>query len=517
MALKSKQLQSWFFQHIKDSGTPYGLDKNQAAIVLDTHQNTIVTARAGSGKTRTIVAKIIFLIAHEKIKPEEIIVFAFNKKARTEINERLAKITFDEQPIFASTPSIATTFHAFAYKTLGGKPVIGNNIITEPHEDRLLKVILQKLTDKIPDEKEISLVKQFITRAEQQFFQDYHKLETKIQTLEDSETAALLAHALTIYHRYLKKHKLINFNQMVADASKSLASAYAYKYIFVDEYQDFSLLFLTLIKELIKHCKSPHLLVVGDDWQAINRFAGSNVEYFIHFEKYFTEDCKKLFIPTNYRSGKLIVKNANFFMDKALNDPAGCQSKNKIKSHIFLCDISKTPFDYCKHKELVKKLTIKDDISPPLMLCQYLRVVLEVIKRHPGKTIKLLHRNNDFSFHGYTLELFTNIVKSLIKNPELISSSTVHRSKGLESDIVVLFEIDTEKFPSKPKGNELFSIFGDNTEVQLADEHRLFYVALTRPKEALYILTKSAKNTTQKYNFLNYLDDNFLTDFTLPT
>lgn len=461
-----KNLQRWFKTNVKDKDVPYGLDKNQARIVFDSHKNTLVTARAGSGKTRTIVAKIVYLLAHENIKPEEIIVFAFNKKACTEINERLTSITYKDQPLFSKPPCIATTFHAFAYLILGGTKVLKNRLIAE---------------------EESESCSQFITRAEQKFFKDYNALLSKIKNQKNPETRKILLKEfknLEKYHQNLATKNQINFNQLIALASEKLTKSNhktPYKYIFVDEYQDFSLLFLTLTKALRKTCKHAHLLAVGDDWQAINRFAGSDVEYFKNFKKYFPEDCINLRIPTNYRSGKRIVKNANYFMSRSLKDFAGCKAKNKTKSTIF----------YQKSEN-------------------YFEIVQKIVNNCQNKSIKILSRNNDLRFRHLSLE---NFVKKIEPGNNMLSFSTIHRSKGLEADVVILLEIDAEKFPSKDKTGGLYEIFGDTSEILFADEARLFYVALTRAKEKLYILSKNPKSTKekQKYNFFSYLSPDFLT------
>lgn len=498
-----KTLQKWFKTHIKDQGRPYTLDKDQAKIVLDGHKNSLVTARAGSGKTRTIVAKVVYLIAHERIAPENIIIFAFNRKAKTEVNERLAQITFDDKPLFDTVPDLATTFHAFSYKLLEEK-----NLITEEETDEKLTEILETLIGTkrkaSPErfDKLLSSSKQFITRAEQQFFKDYLKLEEKIADLEPGKirsTLELFEKARKTYHSYLKFSKKINFNQLIAKSCEKLPEKTPYEYIFIDEYQDFSLLFLTLIKSLRETCKNAKLLAVGDDWQAINRFAGGNVEYFKNFEKYFPEDCKKLFIPTNYRSGKRIVRNANFFMSEALKDFNGCHAGNKLKSSIFVGNPGKIeiPLETLRKKD--KTLLIK---------AQYKLLVEKIIEENPEKSIKILSRNNNLSFDS-----LENFVESLEKPENAdVSFSTIHKSKGLEADIVILLEINANEFPAPDKSEGLYEIFGDNTKTLLEDEHRLFYVALTRPKEKLYILTKSTHidKATKKYNFLSYLSEDFL-------
>lgn len=492
----ARELQKWFESHIADDGTPYRLDKHQAKIVLDCHKNTLVTARAGSGKTRTIVAKVSYLLTYEKIPPEEIIIFAFNRKARAEINERLLKITFDNQPLFDKIPNLATTFHAFAYKALGGKEVLASKMISEQKDLEILQTICRNLLKKSFTSKTVEIAKQFITRSEQQFFTNYGSLADKISQLPETNSKQklrLLYRILVHYKKQLKSQNLTNFNEIMADAAAKIArenSALNYSYIFVDEYQDFSKLFLNLIQSIREKCPDAHLLAVGDDWQAINRFAGSNVDYFLNFQKYFPENSAKLFIPTNYRSGKIIVRSANFFMSKALGDFNGCKSGNKLRAKIFYKN---------------------------MMFENYPKIIAKIIEDNPGKSIKLLSRNNEISFERGTLSAFVEKVRKSLKpslNVEL-SESTIHRSKGLESDVVILLEIDANKFPSPDKTGGLYEIFGDTKRNLFLDEARLFYVALTRPKEKLYILSKSPipRKETKKYNFFSYLNSEWLEEF----
>lgn len=425
----ARSLQNWFKNHITEENRPYTLDKNQAEIILDRHKNTLVTARAGSGKTRTIVAKIVYLLTHEKYRPEELIAFAFNRKARAEINERLTKITYDGVALFTEPPAIAATFHAFAYyivKNAGGEIPKGDG----------------------PGDI------------------DFYALLLK--------AAPLIAEQQTPYRQ-----------------------------IMLDEYQDFSGPFMRLITGLRQSCPEAKLLAVGDDWQAINRFAGSDLKYFRDFSRYFPEDATHLYILNNYRSGKAIVKMANYFMGEALGDYQGGRSRCPKKAKIYLRDISKAG--------------ARRQAGIPLLLSNYLETVLQIIAQNPEGEIKILSRNNELSFHDYSLVDFVETVKKLRPEAaERISYSTIHRAKGLEAETVVLLEIDAKKFPN------LSTVTGESPEeVALGrrqlfeDEARLFYVALTRAKERLYILTKTPRVTkkNRRENFLAYLNDEWIEEF----
>lgn len=92
------------------------------------------------------------------------------------------------------------------------------------------------------------------------------------------------------------------------------------KYILIDEYQDFSELFHRLIEAIKTHNQKALFFCVGDDWQSINGFAGSELQYYQNFKQYFTNSIR-LNISTNYRSASSIVKNGNILM-QGLGEPA---------------------------------------------------------------------------------------------------------------------------------------------------------------------------------------------------
>ena len=574
MLSKTKLLQRWFLDHITSADEPYSLDPHQAKIVLDNHKNTLVTARAGSGKTRTIVAKCIYLLAHEKVNPEEIIIFAFNRKARAELNERLHLVQYQGNPILPPDINPATTFHAFAHHLLKDEPYqLAEATRTENFLKNVLALFLHKNQQTNREQRELlrelSRLEQFITRSEQLFFDDYTKLGQKISALTPSANRRELErnfNILNAYHAKMNELGLMNYNQMIAFATKKLHqnanlanaknentiansdSAHAnpenaianfedantknktaianlkssnanlettiansplaetknFRYIFIDEYQDFSLLFLNLILALRENCPGSHLLAVGDDWQAINRFAGSDVKYFQNFSTYFPEDNIKLFIPTNYRSGKHIVENANYFMANSLRDFQGCKSGQKSRTEIKIMDIRKTP------------LSISEQTNIPLGIRQLLYDTLLIAVRNPNKSIKILSRNNMLSYKNWSLEKFAQLVRHNMKKQKLktdnLTFSTIHKSKGLESDIVILLEVDDDKFPAPDRDGDLYKIFGETEATRKFDAYLLFYVAITRAKEKLFILT-STPPTHQKNsdNILNFLDDRFLT------
>lgn len=109
-----KTVQDWFSEHVKLDGEPYTLDLDQARAVADQHYNTLVVARAGSGKTRVIVAKVAYLVRYCRVSLDEIAIFMFNRAAAAEVNQRIAAVVVDGQPLASTTPQVASTFHKYA-------------------------------------------------------------------------------------------------------------------------------------------------------------------------------------------------------------------------------------------------------------------------------------------------------------------------------------------------------------------------------------------------------------------
>ncbi|MBR2997270.1 ATP-dependent helicase [Candidatus Saccharibacteria bacterium] len=553
-----QEVQKWFEKHVSLHGEPYFLDKEQAAAVCDSHKNTLVTARAGSGKTRIIVAKIAYLIHQEGIKPAEISAFVFNRTAAAEINQRLTEVKIDDVPLLTETPNIATTFHKFALDTL--KQADKNpRIISEEARDELIKVIIKQhtrfrnplktaqiLQPTLPIEPQmLGLISQFINRAQQKYpgMIGFKKLTQIIKNYSaDPQTKIFYDFALPIYQEYrqsLKKQEKIDFNVLMSDAaglfakisingtfeglSQTAADAtrkstvmlihalQAKHYLLIDEYQDFSYLFLNLVNQLRKLCPEAHLFAVGDDWQAINRFAGSDCTYFLNFADFFSEDTYKINLVTNYRSDRKIVDSASNYMIKATGQNAAkITAFSKKSGKIHRVNYLKTRFDTEDIKgdalydsafqhALADEMYPSNSINlPPTTAAKLLKATLKIIKKHhKAEQILILHRHNFTSFPGLTLSKFYRALKQVtIQNyiltteefDQRVSWLTIHRSKGLEADVVIILEADNKLLFSDFKNN-LFEIFGDNHTTNREDQYRLYYVAITRAKHHLYLLT----------------------------
>lgn len=536
---------NWFRDHVTLFGQPYTLDDDQVRAAIDDHKNTLVTARAGSGKTRVIVAKVAYLVTHGLANLDEIAIFMFNRTAAAEVNQRIAEVKVDNIPLAsissASARDIApaSTFHKFALDLIqlaGERPEI---ISTEEH-DALIAQLLQQTLDELhlklslKDQQELlGITNNFITRAGQ-----YYPSRNGLQNLESQVSQYCAEHhnkpdfaknirfhqvSLDVYRRYLAALHApkIDFNLLMATATELLLSSNCpdvlrrrirpLKYILIDEYQDFSYLFFALVQAMRRITPEAHLFCVGDDWQAINRFAGSDVNYFINFAQFFPENIINIPLATNYRSDRCIVERANRYMLTNYN-PEATPARAFSRKHgkIYHYNPNKIRFDRSDLAEdclgdgqillaLSQATAGKIPLEKiPIGAAKLLKSVLRIIQRHPHNDIMLLHRHNFTSFDGITLEVFLQALHHLVPAQGIMPAiafnqqvrcMTMHKSKGLESDIVILLEMNRDIIQSQHPHATIFQLFGDTREAEIADQQRLIYVALTRAKHKLYLLS----------------------------
>ncbi len=481
---------------------------------------------------------------------EEIAVFMFNRTAAAEVNQRIGAVEIDGVPLRefcrVKEVKIASTFHKFALdlvKLNGENP----QIISESERDQLIRKSFRKAVNEYrqklsPQEYEetLRLVSSFIARAGQK----YIGKASAAKLNADVDSYINLYQSSPAYQHNINLHKLclatyqnylcalafpkVDFNLLMARAieilqnsplnSKTLTCNSVdkrvsyYKYIMVDEYQDFSDLFFQIIQAARRHCPAAYLFAVGDDWQAINRFAGSDVNYFINFANYFPEDTINIPLVTNYRSDKKIVENANRYMLEHYDHKAAkAKPFSKKSGKVKRLKLEKVKFnakdigeDALSDGRFQLALTRVCGGNPAdyQAAARLLKLTYKLIKRHRKKRILLLHRHNFTSFKNVTLENFVQSLRTVVVQErvmteadvaERVHAMTMHKSKGLEADVVVILEANRSQILSSHPHATIFEIFGDTLTAEKSDQHRLLYVALTRAKHKLYVLTDDQK------------------------
>lgn len=314
--------------------------------------------------------------------------------------------------------------------------------------------------------------------------------------------------ACNIYGDYLNKlqtENLEDFDGLISraiqviregntgfDSWKNRGELQNLSYIMIDEYQDFSFLFERFLRTIRSTCPHADIFCVGDDWQAINAFAGSDVQYFHGFTQRY-EESGRYALQTNYRSKKEIVDIATRLMAKGENESRiyAAKTGNGTVRLGYLSSFEPATVEAAIHDY--------DRLTPAI-----LRLVSSILDQ--GKNVVFLTRTNDrlpLSFINRTKSTGTNLERFLASvrkffppekrytpdNKERITASTTHKYKGKENDAVIILDAMAGFYPLIHPAWIFQRIFGDTLDKLIEDERRLFYVALSRAKEDLYILT----------------------------
>lgn len=292
---------------------------------------------------------------------------------------------------------------------------------------------------------------------------------------------------LDFYNQRLKEKDEIDFNDMINLATDLISKKGIrtnFKYIVVDEYQDISFARFDFIKK-IRELSNARLVCVGDDWQSIYRFAGSDVSLFSDFGK-FVGEYEKLLIEKTYRNSQQLINISANFIQK---NPE--QIKKNPVSNLSLPDPIK--FVWYKNDNLYLKLEeqIVDIITEYgankniLILGRHSFDLDDVLYIRNGKEKKLRDEVLKYNYETGELKIsrFSNIN---------LRFTTVHKSKGLEADNVIILNLknDLYGFPNKLTDDPIISVLLGQSleEFRFSEERRMFYVALTRTKNRVYLL-----------------------------
>ena len=296
------------------------------------------------------------------------------------------------------------------------------------------------------------------------------------------------------YQRTLSRNNAVDFQDMINDAARALREVAAlkeklhFKYIIIDEYQDISRQRFDLAQELSK-VTNAKIVAVGDDWQSIFAFSGSDVTLFTKFcEKMgYGEELK---ITRTYRNAQEVINIAGGFIQKN-----SAQIKKDLSSPKHIED----PVIVVSYDDSPKKWNERATEGGPLhKMAQALEYSIgEIVARHGEKTSILLigrynydgealSRTGNFEYNSHGNKVVSK------KYPQVdITFLTAHSSKGLGYDNVIIINAKDAVygFPSKIEDDPVMKlVIKQADEMEYAEERRLFYVALTRTKNRVYII-----------------------------
>ena len=287
------------------------------------------------------------------------------------------------------------------------------------------------------------------------------------------------------YQAYCINKSYLDFNDLISKTISlfnnhpEILNKYRtkYAYILVDEFQDVNNLQVELIKLFLT--KNNQLFCVGDDWQSIYGFRGSNVEYIVNFKKHF-RGAEIIKLNMNYRSSEYIVNASNevikhnkFQIEKELQT----NKKSNSKIHIYAGREEADNINYVvdQVKGLLNEGYLKEDI---LFLYRRKNMYKPYAERFRRENIK-------------------------------VSSETIHAAKGLEAKVVFIIGLTEGSggFPDVWMEDRIYQVIKESKhDMLLEEERRLFYVALTRAKDDLFLITEKGNESS----FLKEIPDDFI-------
>jgi len=289
------------------------------------------------------------------------------------------------------------------------------------------------------------------------------------------------------YQECLKKKNEIDFADMINDAADFLGSSnftslnLPYKYIIIDEFQDIAKQRFDFAKVLAERTDAK-ITAVGDDWQSIFAFAGSDITLFTKFIKLMGSG-EELKITHTYRNSQQLIDIAGGFVQKNSN-----QIKKSLISPKQLIDPIKI-IDYDDSYKTMKALADKTT-----------EVVGEIFNRNKNADILLLGRYNfdlyKLSLSGAFVEGTSHRIKCTAYPDAKLTFLTTHSAKGLGYDEVIIINMIEGRFgfPSQIENDPIMKlVVNEDRGINFSEERRLFYVALTRTKNNVYLMTPKTK------------------------
>jgi len=458
-------------------------DEQKKAIICK-NDNILCIAGAGSGKTTVLTKRIEFLINYKSVDPIKILAITFTRKAKQEMASRLENLY---------GVSIET-FNSFCEKVLMrhndmiyDRPV---NMINYRDKIQITRNALLKLGINMN-----SAINQYFSTAQRRsktpeqlsnifmndcfFVRDYLKSKGKTSNDFDiSDRAAQLVFGVGNYiDSYMRKHGKRDFADQLMDTIKLFESHNElipqYDYILIDEYQDINFSQIKLIELL----NSNSLFCVGDPRQSIFGWRGSNINYILDFEEKY-KDSEIITLTKNYRSNKHLVDLIN-----------------KSILEMGLLDLEST-FEAKKNINLV---SFNSELN------EFAFVIQEILSsKLPREEIFILARTNR-QLIEFSNQLKIKSIPHVIKSDEInrgtsikkgsITLATIHAIKGLEAEMVFVLGCTILNFPCRGSEHPVIDMVKMEEYDKEEEEKRLFYVAMSRAKNHLYLTYSGKKHT----------------------
>lgn len=421
------------------------LDKTQEEIVRSASKDILVIAGSGSGKTRTLVERVRYLLEEKEVEPSGIVCITFTNASADEMKIRLKDVR-------GIGDAFIGTIHSFAnriYRESGMSYQIMSTEVTIALYKEIVKkrdfefITLDRLLERLDREADVQKgILDSVDADPRAFFDpselsDFREIEQEIAVIR-------------------KQRNIITFDELLIKTRNYYATLdTSVEYVLLDEAQDVGILEYKFISGL----NAENNFIVGDDWQNIYSFKGADVSIFKNIAK--DKNVKVYKLSNNYRSAKEILDLAERIINQVPDIiDKDVVVKNKVKGKV-------TIDSQYKLDKYISKIAKADNLNDWFILCRTNKDVVKILEQLREKNIPA----DTFKRGGMTLEEM---------NMQLAFPSvkvlTVHTSKGLENKNVLLYGKFPLKIPKWMTGKSAY------------EERRVMYVGITRSQEELIIL-----------------------------
>jgi len=288
----------------------------------------------------------------------------------------------------------------------------------------------------------------------------------------------LIAPVYLTYEATLAERGEIDFADMISRAAEHVSSGRfpsPYTHIMVDEFQDISPMRAKLVQALLRQRPEAMLFTVGDDWQSIYRFTGSDLRYTTRFAEIFGPTAVTALDLTFRFNDKLGEVASKFVLKNPVQvrkELSSLRTQDEAAVSMVAAPSTRAGLDTALEAISLRAEGTAQDRSTVLVLGRFTFTLTEFASAEYRSRVRRLHPGLDVRF------------------------MTAHGSKGKEADYVVILDVSQGRygFPSeRPTEPALEFLLPEAERFRFAEERRLFYVALTRARHRTYVLYDPAK------------------------
>ncbi|CAM3945619.1 UvrD-helicase domain-containing protein [Pseudoalteromonas byunsanensis] len=466
----------YFFDNVERQ--PLTVAQRQACIICDDRH--LLLAGAGTGKTSVMVARAKFLVHCGDVLPQQILLLAYGNEAAKELKQRAGEtfgcMTFHalgkliitavegKQPQLSTLTNDAKKRFKFVHDTLQA-------LCFQPGYKLLFERFCVKECNIQPSAEMVEFInssgcKPVITHIAS-LLSTYKSVaalgQLKAIALQQSELLKCLTPIVEEYQSYLSNEGAIDFDDMIAKAIGYIeAGAFSvpWLHVMVDEFQDLSPIRARLLKALLGARSKRYLFAVGDDWQSIYRFSGADITLTTNFHEHF--GCSTVTaLDQTFRYPQDILDISSTFI---------CANPNQLTKYVQSA---------CDSEQSTQLIEIVDSEFDAV------EKVLAELNAQGEASVLLLARFHKMLPSRERLSGLQGKFSAL-----KIRTMTFHAAKGKEADYAMIMGLyeGHNGFPaSRPVQPLMDAMLPTRETFPLAEERRLFYVALTRAKRQIFI------------------------------